>query len=177
MQAFYLAGASENSGQRGIRRLGDRHGQRQFNNILSAFDSELLAEAFDVPEELIRRVQQPENRGLIVRVEKGEMRILAPEGEQEYEYERRRKYMGLDINGLEETICTMRLRHSLDNRREADVFSRHGGRLNIVNEHKLPILRYLDMSVEKGNMFPVNLLPSKFSCLTFFYHYMCHSSF
>lgn len=109
-----------------------------------------------MPEDLIRRVQENENRGLIIKVERGEMRVLSPESEQDYDEDRRRQYMGLDVNGIEESICTMRLRHSLDNRREADVHSRHGGRLNIVNEHKLPILQYLDMSAEKGNMFPVN---------------------
>ncbi|XP_021768838.1 11S globulin seed storage protein 2-like [Chenopodium quinoa] len=143
-RSFYLAGGLEKSSE--IR--------GKINNIFRPFAPELLSEAFDVPEDLIRKMQQTENRGLIIRVDKGEMRILSPGSEQDYDDERRRKYVGLDVNGLEETICTMRLRHNLDNRREADVYSRHGGRLNIVNEHKLPILRHLDMSVEKGNMFP-----------------------
>lgn len=145
--------------------------RHQFQNIFAAFDPELMAEAFDVPQDLIRRIQQTEERDPIMRVERGEMRIMAPDEEEEYEYERRRerrreRYMGLELeingleettNGLEETICTMKLRHSLDSRREADVFSRQGGRLNIVNEHKFPLLKFLDMSAEKGHMFPVCL--------------------
>lgn len=58
-------------------------------------------------------------------------------------------------NGLEETLCTTRIRHNLDTQTESDVFSRQAGRVNIVNQHKLPILRYLDMSAEKGHLFPV----------------------
>lgn len=155
-RAFYLAGGLGRGEQPGLR--GIRGTQRfQFQNIFSAFDPELMAEAFNVPVDLVRRMQQSEDRSLIVRVDRGEMRVLSPDEaeEEEEEYCRRRtRYMGLEVNGLEETICTMRLRHSLDNRREADVFSREGGRLNILNEHKLPILRYLDMSAEKGHMFP-----------------------
>ncbi|KAL2934740.1 11S globulin seed storage protein 2 [Bienertia sinuspersici] len=159
-RAFYLAGGVGSSGKRSIRGVGDRQSRHQFQNIFSAFDPRLMAEAFDVPQELIRKMQQTEDRDLIVRVEKGEMRILSPrtdreEGEEEYES--RRRYMGLDVNGLDETFCSMKLRHSLNHRREADVYSRHGGRLNIVNEHKLPILRHLDMSVEKGHMYPNTL--------------------
>ncbi|XP_074286890.1 11S globulin seed storage protein 2-like isoform X1 [Silene latifolia] len=157
-RASFLAGGL--GGRSGLReRRGEEQQFQQFQNIFSTFDSELMAEAFNVPEDLIKRMQQSQDRSLIVRAEKGQMRILSPrslEEEEEDEERRRSKYMGLldDVNGLEETVCTMRLRHNLDNRREADVFSRRGGRLNIVNQHKLPILRELDMSVEKGHMFP-----------------------
>ncbi|KAL9255568.1 11S globulin seed storage protein 2-like protein [Drosera capensis] len=57
-------------------------------------------------------------------------------------------------NGLEEAICAMKVRHNMNTRREADVYTRHGGRLNIVNENKLPLLRFLGMSAEKGHLFP-----------------------
>ncbi|GAB2234544.1 hypothetical protein Droror1_Dr00003799 [Drosera rotundifolia] len=57
-------------------------------------------------------------------------------------------------NGLEATMCTMRVRHNMNTRREADIYSRQGGRLNFVNENKLPLLRFLGMSAEKGHLFP-----------------------
>ncbi|KAL2937143.1 11S globulin seed storage protein 2 [Bienertia sinuspersici] len=101
-----------------------------------------MAEAFDVPQELLRKMQQTEERGLTVRVDKGEMRILSPTSDRKEgkEYESRR---------------SMKICHSLNHRREGDVYSPHGGRLNIVNKHKLPILRHLEMSDEKGHTYPV----------------------
>lgn len=73
-------GRGEQPGLRGIRGT-----QRfQFQNIFSAFDPELMAEAFNVPVDLVRRMQQSEDRSLIVRVDRGEMRVLSPDedGEQ-----------------------------------------------------------------------------------------------
>ncbi|KAI7980675.1 hypothetical protein LOK49_Contig121G00013 [Camellia lanceoleosa] len=47
----------------------------------------------------------------------------------------------------------MRLHQNIDERREADIYSNQADRINIVNQHKLPILRFLDMSVERGNLY------------------------
>lgn len=154
---FFLAGGLERSSRGG---KGGRHSHKQFQNILKAFDTELLAEAFNAPVELMKKIQQAHDRTLIIKADKEQMRILSPRFESESESrerdqqedERRRKHMGLEVNGIEETICNMALRHNLDN--EIDVYARHGGRLNIVNENKLPILKTLGMSIEKGRMLP-----------------------
>ena len=162
MQAFYLAGGAGRSSQ-GRERQSSHY---EFSNIFSVFDTSLMAEAFGVPEEVISRMQQTQDRSFIIRAEKGEMRILAPKGEcdtgcDEEEHETRRSSHGraqiglMGVNGLEESICTMKLRHSTLNRKDSDVYTRRGGRLNIVNEHKLPILKHIDMSLEKGHMYPV----------------------
>lgn len=114
-----------------------------------------MAEAFDVPVETVRNMQKETNRGLIVKVEGG-MRMIRPDEEGEQEggggmYNEQ----GTD-NGLEETICNMRIHQNLDTRGQADVYSRQAGRLHLVNMQKLPILRYMDMSAEKGHLFPVS---------------------
>ncbi|KAG6719082.1 hypothetical protein I3842_04G185800 [Carya illinoinensis] len=67
------------------------------------------------------------------------------------------------VNGLEETLCNERIRHNLDTQTELDVFSKQVGRVNIVNQHTLPILQHLDMSAEKGHIFPNALYTSHWS--------------
>ncbi|KAG6658784.1 hypothetical protein CIPAW_04G186700 [Carya illinoinensis] len=67
------------------------------------------------------------------------------------------------VNGLEETLYNERIRHNLDTQTELDVFSKQVGRVNIVNQHTLPILQHLDMSAEKGHIFPNALYTSHWS--------------
>ncbi|RZC43524.1 hypothetical protein C5167_036464 [Papaver somniferum] len=145
-RSFYLAGGQP---QRSSLQ-GSPHQQQQqretFQNVFRAFDENLMAEAFNVPVEVIRRMQQEDERGLIVRVRDEEMRMIRPEEEQEYESRR--------YNGLEETYCNLNIRQYLDNPREADIYSKQAGRINIVNSQKLQILNYMDMSAEKGNLYP-----------------------
>ncbi|KAL7198578.1 hypothetical protein ACSBR2_020964 [Camellia fascicularis] len=86
-------------------------------------------------------------RGLIVIAQEGMSMIRPDEREEQGEY-------GIGSNGFEETFCTMRLHQNIDERREADVYSKQAGRINIVSQHKLPILRFLDMSAERGNLYP-----------------------
>ncbi|KAI3964243.1 hypothetical protein MKW92_012149 [Papaver armeniacum] len=145
-RSFYLAGGQP---QRSSLQGSPRQQQQQretFQNVFRAFDENLMAEAFNVPVEVIRRMQQEDERGLIVRVRGEEMRMIRPEEEQEYESRR--------YNGLEETYCNLNIRQYLDNPREADIYSKQAGRINIVNSQKLQILNYMDMSAEKGNLYP-----------------------
>ncbi|MCL7030622.1 hypothetical protein MKW94_026997 [Papaver nudicaule] len=144
-RSFYLAGGQA---QRSSLQGSPRQQQQQretFQNVFRAFDENLMAEAFNIPVEVVRRMQQEDERGLIVRVRGEEMKMIRPEEEQEYE---RRRY-----NGLEETYCNLNIRQYLDNPKEADVYSRQAGRINIVNSQKLQILNYMDMSAEKGNLY------------------------
>ncbi|OWM81493.1 11S globulin seed storage protein 2-like [Punica granatum] len=156
LRAFFLAGGqgrqSQQPGQRGER----------FNiqNIFQPFDDELLAEAYNIPTEIARNLKRDDNRGIILNVQE-RMRVMVPDEQQEEEYyeeEGRRRFhprrgYGSD-NGFEETFCTMRVKHNTETRREADVYSRQAGRVNIVNMHKLPILQWIDMSAERGNLLP-----------------------
>lgn len=78
-----------------------------------------------------------------------DMSFLTPEEEEE------EPSASPSSNGLEETICTARVQHNMNTQKEADVYSRESGRINILNRLKLPILKYMDMSAEKGHLFPV----------------------
>lgn len=135
----------------------------------------MIAEAFGVSPDLIRRMQnQNTDKGIIVQLRE-RLRVVAPEQEdEEFEHEEeepfRRRRRGRRFNaeegaeedvgataenGFEETFCTMKVRQNIDVRREADVHSRQAGKLNIVNMHKMPILQYIDMSAERGRLNPV----------------------
>ncbi|KAL9661299.1 hypothetical protein QQ045_026123 [Rhodiola kirilowii] len=147
---FHLAGGVPRQGIRGTRTRGQSEGQGQFDfqNIFSGFDSRLLAQAFGVSPELLERMQQETERGFIVNAQ--EMSLIRPEEETEEQGRGR----GRKMNGLEETMCSSRIRYNLDRKGEAEVYSREAGRINVVNENKLPILQYLDMSAERAHLFP-----------------------
>ncbi|KAA8548814.1 hypothetical protein F0562_000498 [Nyssa sinensis] len=97
----------------------------------NGFDEQILAEAFNVDAETVRKLQgQNDDRGRIVRVERG-LDLVVPEREEEEE--ERRHQVG--YNGLEETICTLKLRENIADSRRADVFNPRGGRNAILAPH------------------------------------------
>ncbi|KAJ4967778.1 hypothetical protein NE237_014479 [Protea cynaroides] len=164
LRSYFLAGGNR-EGSQGSER-GDQHHRRgweseTFQNIFRNFDENLIAEALNVPEETVRNMQRDDDRGFIVRVRE-DMSVIRPDEYDEEERHRfrreRRERDETAENGLEETFCSMRIHHYLDEPREADVYSRHAGRLNSVNMFKLPILRYIDMSAEKGDLLPNAIL-------------------
>lgn len=161
---FYLAGNPHQRQQGGGQRLRDerererwgrrqsRRGQQQQRggNIFSGFDEEILADAFNIDSELARRMQnQNDQRGNIVRVE-GELRVLSPQRQAREQEER---IFGTRDNGLEETICTMRLRHNIADPQRADVYNPRGGRITSLNSLNLPILAYIRLSAERGVLY------------------------
>lgn len=154
LRVFYLAGGSSRQQQQGEQGQQGKQGQRNFQNVFSGFDPELLSEAFNVPFETVRKVQRPDERGLIVNSQQGLRSILRPGQEGEDEPEQDQGQMGGPYNGLEETFCSMKLHTNVDRPTQADVYSRQAGRINVVDRQKLPILKFLDMSIEKGNLFP-----------------------
>lgn len=127
-------------------------------NVFQGFDEELIAEAFDVPTETVRRMQN-DNRGIIVRCQE-EMSFVTEEEQQMQEMDRWRQSKGGrysindEENGIEETYCSMKIKHNLEKPLQADFFSRDAGKINVVNRDKLPILGYLDMSAERGTILP-----------------------
>ncbi|KAI3990179.1 hypothetical protein MKX01_029157 [Papaver californicum] len=126
------------------------------NNIFNGFNVETLCEAFGVSTEIARRLQgQDDQRGNIVFVEGGLQAIRPQQGEEEEQQEQRYR----STNGLEETICSMRLKQNIANPTRADVYSEKGGRIATLNSQKLPILNYLQMSAERGVLYQALLAP------------------
>ncbi|CAA3011205.1 11S globulin seed storage 2-like [Olea europaea subsp. europaea] len=140
-RSFYLAGGVPNIGQQ-------QQESETFQNILRPFDSNLMAEAFNIPAEIVQKMQSPEQnqRGLIVNVQ-GRLSFLRPDEGQE------QGQGPYSDNGLEESLCTMKIRTNIENHIEADIYSRQGGKVNVVDRHKLPLLKYMDMSAERGRIY------------------------
>ncbi|KAE8650659.1 11S globulin seed storage protein 2 [Cucumis sativus] len=146
VRSSYLAGGVPREARR-VSKSDD------FVNIFNGFNKEFLEEAYNIPSDLARKMQEERSGGLIVKCDE-EMSFMTPEEEEEelsaLPFSRREE----DSNGLEETICTARVQHNMNTQREADVYSREAGRVNILNQLKLPILRFMGMSAEKGHLFP-----------------------
>ncbi|KMT16612.1 hypothetical protein BVRB_3g048980 [Beta vulgaris subsp. vulgaris] len=141
-RSFYLAGNPQ--GQKGQER-----GPREVagKNIFNGFNDELLADVFNVDTEIIRNIKaENDDRGSIIRVER-DLELLNPEWDQ-MEEERMRRF-----NGLEETFCSLSFKHNIDQPLHADVFTKYGGRINTLNGHKLPLLQYIQLSVERGVLY------------------------
>ncbi|CAN4091119.1 unnamed protein product [Withania somnifera] len=164
---FFLAGNPHPKGLSGSRYEEEIHSrgeqeqppQQSSGNFIDGFDKDLMADAFNVDRELIRRLEGREDqRGQIVRAERFD--VLSPEFEEEEEEEQhhrpRREHegrRGFFPNGLEETICTMRIRENLGRPSRADVYNPRGGRVSTLNSHKLPILNWLQLSAERGVLY------------------------
>ncbi|KAJ4826948.1 11s globulin seed storage protein 1 [Turnera subulata] len=173
---FYLAGNPEdefNPQQRGTqpqhpRGQQGREGQRPYhrprgqrgscNNVFCGMDTSFLAEAFNIDQEMARRLQsQDDRRGNIVMVREG-LKIATPPSIREEERQqqgggRGGRYNTENENGIEETFCSMRIRENLDDPSRADIFSPEAGRLSTLNSHNLPILRALRLSAERGVLY------------------------
>ncbi|KAF9666037.1 hypothetical protein SADUNF_Sadunf16G0187200 [Salix dunnii] len=165
---FFLAGnpqqelqSQRSSNQRGQREGESRRGQQErYSNLFGGFDERLLAEAFNVDTKLVRRMKnENDNRGIIIQVQH-ELQVVSPqesreEEEREREHQRRQ---GGGSNGLEETFCTAKLKHNINNPEDADVFNPQAGRLTTVNSLNLPILRHVQLSAQRGVLYPNALM-------------------
>ncbi|RZC53374.1 hypothetical protein C5167_012224 [Papaver somniferum] len=150
LRSFYLAGGHQQI-YSSVQSAQQQQLQRvTFQNVFRAFDENLMAEAFNLPVEVIRRMQQEDQRGFIVRVTGEGMRMIRPEEDEEYE----ERYQSRSANNMEELYCHLKIRQYLDNPKEADIYSKQAGRINHANGQKLQILNYMDMSAEKGNLYP-----------------------
>ncbi|KAF9612143.1 hypothetical protein IFM89_038326 [Coptis chinensis] len=148
-RSFYLGGNPQQQRQSQQGRSSHK-GESLANNIFNGFDDQMLAEAFGVNRDIARRLKgQNDNRGNIVRVENGLQVIRPPrmdeEEEQEYQQER--------PNGIEESLCNVRLRLNIDNPSKSDVYNPNAGRINRINSRNLPILRLLNLNAEKGVLY------------------------
>ncbi|KAI3918132.1 hypothetical protein MKX01_041452 [Papaver californicum] len=149
LRKFQLAGSQQSQTgsayqqQQQQQQQQQRRGQQDIptNNIFNGFDVETLAEAFGVSTETARRLQgQNDQRGNMVFVQEGLQVVRPLSGEEEESEEQYRL-----TNGLEETICSMRLKQNIANPTRADIFSENGGRITSLNSQKLPILNYIQM--------------------------------
>ncbi|KAG6498064.1 hypothetical protein ZIOFF_045972 [Zingiber officinale] len=157
---FLLAGREKRS-QEESAETEERFRQHMGKNLLSGFELELLAEALGVDKQVVRRVQsQNDNRGEIVRVERG-LQVLQPsrrsteQEAQEQEREEREQAQEsrecpYQSNGLEEAYCTLKNKQNIGNPVRADFYNPRAGRLTTLNSQKLPILRFIQLSAEKG---------------------------
>ncbi|KAJ3693817.1 hypothetical protein LUZ60_009297 [Juncus effusus] len=155
---FFLAGSHQSGTQTSV--------EQQSGNILSGFDTQLLAEALGVNQELVRRLQSRNNqRSEIVHVQRG-LQVLRPSqskefqqkhefGGERYQGERTETFEGESYqignysNGLDENFCTMKIRQNIDDPSRADFFNPSGGRVTILNSQKLPILNNIQMSATR----------------------------
>ncbi|CAL1396347.1 unnamed protein product [Linum trigynum] len=167
---FFLAGnpQREIQGQRGQpashlyqgserRRGGGGSGsqEQRSGNIFQAFDEQFLAEAFNIDTDLARRIKnENDNRGIIVRVEEQLQFLSAEFSEEERESSSRGGRSGRwTANGIEETFCTARLKHNINDPSRADIYNPRAGRLTTINSFNLPILQYIQLSAQKGFLY------------------------
>ncbi|XP_058770865.1 legumin J-like [Vicia villosa] len=78
----------------------------------------------------------------------GEEKEQVEEEEKEEEEEVHREHSKGSKNGLEETICTTRIRENIARPSRADLYNPRAGRISTVNSLTLPILRNLRLSAE-----------------------------
>ncbi|KAL7198576.1 hypothetical protein ACSBR2_020962 [Camellia fascicularis] len=144
---FFLAGNPQQSQQQQQQKKQQNQG-----NVLAGMDVDTLAEVFRVDRETASRLQgQDDRRGHIVRAE-SDLQVIRPQRTREEQEREERRYEGRD-NGLEETICSARLRQNIDDPSRADFFNPRAGRLTILNSLTLPILSFLQLSAERGVLY------------------------
>ncbi|KAK4732576.1 hypothetical protein R3W88_025564 [Solanum pinnatisectum] len=137
-RSFFLAGNPQRGVQQQFvgRKQEIRSEQEKSSagsgNIFNGFNAEILSEAFNVDIDTIRKLQgqnEVEERGVIVRAE--ELRLVLPE-ESEEEEEGGGGRRRISRNGLEETLCTMKLRENIGNPSTCTIHVEDGSKLSIV---------------------------------------------
>lgn len=135
-------------GPRETRRPFMEPTQRECNNLFCGMDTRFLAEAFNVNEQLARKLRNENDvRGNIVRVE-GNLQLVRPPRTQQERQEQlqRERGFGRRPNGLEETYCSARIIENIGDPTRADVFVPEAGHVRTVNSHNLPILERMQLS-------------------------------
>ncbi|CAA2975575.1 11S globulin subunit beta-like [Olea europaea subsp. europaea] len=148
---FFLAGnrnPQQSQGQQ--QEESQSEGESPINNIFYGFPDKVLADVYNVEPETIRKLKgEQDQRGRIVKAER--FNVVLPREGQEEEQEGQQGQGGR--NGLEETLCTLRLRENLGRPSRADVYNPRAGRLATLNSQTLPILNYLQLSAVKGVLY------------------------
>ncbi|URE26691.1 glutelin [Musa troglodytarum] len=129
------------------------------NNLLSGFELDPLAEALGVDRELVRKIQNPDDRrGEIVLVTSGLQVLQASRQSEQLAREREvrqecQEGRGCQSNVLE-AYCTMKIRQNIGDPSRADYFNPRAGRITTLNSQKLPILRFVQMSAVRALLRP-----------------------
>ncbi|XP_042449094.1 cocosin 1-like [Zingiber officinale] len=150
---FLLAGR-ERRAEQGAQM--ERAEERKEVNLLSGFDTNLLAEALGVDREVAKKIQNPEDRrGDIVLVERG-LEMLRPsrwmEQQVQQQEEQEERQGQCPRNGLEETYCTLKNKQNMADAMLADYYNPRAGRITLLNSQKLPMLRFIQMSAVRGQL-------------------------
>ncbi|KAL8513779.1 hypothetical protein ACS0TY_013044 [Phlomoides rotata] len=144
-RSFFLAG----NPQRGQEQQHGPQTQHESGNVFRGIGAETLAEVFQTDIETAKKLQsENDGRGAIVIVQKG-LQVIQPPLREEHGG---RQEHGRG-NGLEETICTAKLRENLDQASRADVYNPRAGRFSTVNSFTLPILRFFQLSAARGVLY------------------------
>nr|DAD19895.1 TPA_asm: hypothetical protein HUJ06_021358 [Nelumbo nucifera] len=137
---FWLAGNIQEQQEEEQRRgssssKSEEVGQESSNNVFSGFDAKILAQAFGVTKETVRKLQKKnDERGPIIQVERG-LQVIKSISSKEQE-----RQQETNENGLEETLCNMRLRQNIGKATSSDVYTPFRGRVTNVNSRSLPTL-------------------------------------
>ena len=135
---------------------------------MAGFSTRSLAETLGVELETARKLQQNQRSRLFARVEHGQQLSLpGPARSQDRSPQQRDDEMMQQLhetqynssaneNGVEEVVCALRVKHNADNPDDADIYVRDGGRMNIVNRFKLPVLKDLGSGAKRVILFPPN---------------------
>ncbi|KAI7724986.1 hypothetical protein M8C21_032711 [Ambrosia artemisiifolia] len=133
-------------------------------NILNGFTPDFIAEAFNVDQETAQRLQgQNDQRGHIVNVGQDLQIIRPPQTRRQQQQQQQQHQQGRRgpsrrsggwSNGVEETICSMKLKENIDNPSHADFVNPEAGRIANLNSFKFPILEHLQLSAERGELRP-----------------------
>nr|GEX10255.1 11S globulin seed storage protein G3-like [Tanacetum cinerariifolium] len=116
-----------------------------------------IAEAFNVDTQTAEKLQgQNDQRGHIVNVGQN-LQIIRPQQSQQQHQQRQpqrqsKRGGGYGSNGLEETICSMKLKENIENPSHADFVNPQAGQISNLNSFKFPILQQLQLSVERGEL-------------------------
>nr|CAA90643.1 legumin; 11S globulin [Welwitschia mirabilis] len=167
------------TGQAPIRQTSRRRGEEEetreggdsgdvAQGIFGTFSARFLARTLHTSNDTISRIQQQQQQqgqGLHVRLQdKREEGLDIPYprrrgDESESEVRRGRESTSKEgkrmANGVaEETVCSMRMRHFLDNPNDAEVYVAGGGRMNTVNRQKLASLRFVKLAADRVSLRP-----------------------
>lgn len=147
-QRFLLAGSPP-------ERRGGKQQLPNITNIFQYFDTRILADAFGVPTSIARKLKEvDESKGFIVRVQKA-FQVIKPQASSEEE-EDEEEQRGSGRNGIEETICSMKLVENIADPERADIYTAEGGRIATLNSRNLPILKRVKLSAGRGVLHKVN---------------------
>ncbi|XP_028758269.1 conglutin alpha 1-like [Neltuma alba] len=145
------------------RREGEQEGQEQEQqgrgNVIGGFGSDMVKHAFNADDdETVEnlRGQDDQREGNIIRVEGGlKLSIFKPtvseqQGEEEEDLEDEQG--GGSENGLEETLCSLRLKQNIGKTTSPDMYHPQAGSLRTVNSLDLSVLKMMGLSAEFGSL-------------------------